>query len=119
MSVLNNKINKLILVKENDFQDTQKVEYREYEWDPDCRIIIHKSLKENILKDKLLKMRKDMVFNIHDESFDLNKDIGIGLMYMNDLNPEEEAQKKAADEKEARLQALQDKINKRMRDKKR
>ncbi len=119
MSVLNNKINKLILIKENDFQDAQKVEYREYEWDAESRIIIHHSVKEEIPKETLNRMRKQMIFNIRNESFDLNKDIGIGLMYMNDLNPEEEAQKKAADEKEARLQALQDKINKRMRDKKR
>jgi hypothetical protein len=105
------KINKTVLIKENNWKDTQKVEYREYEWEDNGKIIVHYQLIEEIPKEKLSKMYRKSVFEIADHS--------VSLMTMGDLNPEEQAAKEAADAKSARLQALQDKINKRLRDKKR
>ncbi len=116
---MSKKVNKIILIKENSFQQDQKVEYREYEWDNNDRIIIHESITENIPKEKLINMHRKMIFSLYNQIYDLNKDISIGLMIMGDLNPEEEAQKKVDEEKEAKRLALQEKINKRMRDKKR
>lgn len=116
---MSKKVNKIILIKENSFQQDQKVEYREYEWDNNDRMIIHESITENIPKEKLINMHRKMIFSLDNQIYDLNKDISIGLMIMGDLNPEEEAQKKVDEEKEAKRLALQEKINKRMRDKKR
>ncbi len=112
-------INKLILIKENTFQTDQKIEYREYEWDSNDKIVIHQSVTENVHKDKIYQMHRNMIFSVNQQTYDLNKDISISLMIMGDLNPEEEAQKKVEDEKEAKRLELQEKINKRMRDKKR
>jgi hypothetical protein len=113
------KINKTVLIKENNWKDTQKVEYREYEWEDNGKIIVHYQLIEEIPKEKLSKMYRKSVFEIAGRTFDLNVDHSVSLMTMGDLNPEEQAAKEAADAKSARLQALQDKINKRLRDKKR
>ena len=113
------KINKTVLIKENNWKDTQKVEYREYEWEDNGKIVVHYSLIEEIPKDKLSKMYRKSIFEIGGHTFNLNEDQTVSLMTMGDLNPEELAAKEAADAKSARLQALQDKINKRLRDKKR
>jgi len=113
------KINKTVLIKENNWKDTQKVEYREYEWEENGKIVVHYSLIEEIPKDQLSKMYRKSIFEIGGRTFNLNEDQTVSLMTMGDLNPEELSAKEAADAKSARLQALQDKINKRLRDKKR
>jgi len=105
-------LNKLILIKENDWLTTNYLEYREYDYENN-NIIIHKKIFENIEKEELNKMMKLMIFKIGDHVFNLNNDKAICLMTLGELNQEDLNKKLAIEEKQNRIQALQEKINKR------
>jgi hypothetical protein len=110
---IKDSLNKLILIKENDWLTTNYLEYREYEREENNEIIFHKKIFENVEKETLNKMMRTMIFKIGDHEFNLNKDKSISLMSLGELNQEELNKKLAIEEKQNRIQALQEKINKR------
>jgi hypothetical protein len=115
-----NEINKLVLLRENDWDTSCSIEYREYEWDNEThKPIFHDRIQSSVLKTDLPLMLKTMIFTIGTKEFNLNKDKTISFMSLGEVNKEEAEHKRLQDEKSARLEDLQQKINKRMKDKKR
>jgi len=108
------EIHKTILIKENNWSDLYKIEYREYEWDKEQKIVFHERLTDRLHKDIINKMIRTSIYTVEGNTFDLNKDISISLMMMGDLNEEEEKQRQINEEKERRRDELQAKIRQRM-----
>jgi hypothetical protein len=110
---IKDNLNKLILIKENDWLSTNYIEYREYERENNNNVIFYKKIFENIEKEELNKMIRTMIFKIDNQEFNLNKDKSISLMSLGEINKEELNKKLAIEEKQNKIQELQEKINKR------